>query len=494
MNAIGASILVVLVLAVLFSPRRWALLAMMAGVLYLTQAQQIIVLGFNFYAMRFLELAGFVRVMARREFSFRQLNGIDNALILLYAFSTVVFLIRSPDGKANAIGGALDAFLCYFTFRGLMDGVESFRWFLRAFFILLAPYTLLILIESVTGHNHFAVLGGVTGGSAWMRHGLPRCFGSFREPDTLGMFAASFIPLYIGLACIANKRKLAVFCLCLCLLLVWAANSGGAASGAAVGLVCWGLWRFRTVMWKVRRLIVAMIVLLTIGMKAPIWYLFARASAITGGDGWHRSYLIQMFYEHFGQWWLAGMSPKDTSGWMGYDLATVGGADITNQYLGFGINAGLGAVVLFVLLLKRAYGGLGKVLAAVRSSSSGTSEAEFLLWGLGVMLVVHIVNWFGIAYFDQIYVIWFMQLAAIATLSQAYLARPEAAVVEEAVIEPEMEEPQPTAVLGQIKCAQYPSIVAADVVLISKQKAEICNREMILNCSSALISDDGNDL
>ena len=50
-------------------------------------------------------------------------------------------------------------------------------------------------------------------------------------------------------------------------------------------------------------------------------------------------------------------------------------------------------------------------------SSLETKDTEFLLWGLGVMLAVHIVNWFGIIYFDQMYVIWFMQLAAISTLS-----------------------------------------------------------------------------
>jgi hypothetical protein len=93
------------------------------------------------------------------------------------------------------------------------------------------------------------------------------------------------------------------------------------------------------------------------------------------------------------------------------------GADITNQYISFGVAAGLGAIALFILLLTRAFSNLGKALAAVRSSSHRPSEDEFLLWGLGVMLVIHIVDWFGITYFDQMYVIWFMQLATISSLS-----------------------------------------------------------------------------
>src|SRR5664280_1841785 len=218
MNPVGALILAVLICVVLGASRRVALLGMMAGVMFLTQAQQIDVLGFNLYAIRFLEVAGFVRVMARREFSFYQLNKIDRALLWLYGYMTVVFLLRSLVGVANQIGIAADAFLCYFTFRGLVGGMDDFRWFLRALIILLAPYVLLVLIESATGHNPFTLLGGISGGSNWIRHGRPRCFGSFRQPDTLGMFGASFLPLYIGLACITRERKRALAGIGLCLI------------------------------------------------------------------------------------------------------------------------------------------------------------------------------------------------------------------------------------------------------------------------------------
>jgi hypothetical protein len=437
MNPIGALILLVLLMVVLSAPRKMALLGMMAGVLYLTQAQQIQVLGFNFYAIRFLEVAGFVRVMARNEFSFRQLNAIDRAFLWLYAYSIVVFLLRSADGQANMIGGTLDAFLTYFTFRGLLGDIEDFRWLLRSFLFLLAPYVLLILIESTTAHNPFSLLGGSAGGE-WLRNGRPRCEGSFRQPDTLGMFSASFLPLYVGLACIIKERKRALIGIGLCLIIVWATNSGGSVAGAGAGLACWATWRFRMVMRKVRWGIVAVLATLALVMKAPIWYIFARASSITGGDGWHRSYLIDVSYQHLGQWWLAGTSLKDTSGWMPYDLTSVGGADISNQYIALGLNAGLGAIVIFILLLTRAFSGLGRALAMVRSNSQQTTDAEFLLWGLGVMLVVHIINWFGIAYFDQMYVIWFMQLAAVSGLSY-HFAEAEASVQSEVTIDETMD-------------------------------------------------------
>ena len=376
--------------------------------------------GFNVFATRFLELAGFVRVMARREYSFSTLNKVDKALIWLYGYATIVFLLRSSDGQATAIGEFVDAFLCYFAFRGLIGNMEDFKLFLRAFLILLVPYTLLILYECFTRHDLFAVMGGVSDGS-WVRGNRIRCLGSFRQPDTLGMFAASFLPLYIGLACILRERKRAIIGICCCLLIGWAANSGGAAAAAAMGLLGWPFWRWRTQMRTLRWGIVGLLVALALVMKAPIWYIFDRISSITGGDGWHRSYLIDVAWQHLGQWWFWGMPIKETSGWFAYDLGNMGQADITNQFVSFGLAAGVGAIVLFILLLKRAYSLLGQAMVAVRASSPATSETELMLWGLGVMLAMHIANWFGITYFDQMYVVWFLQLAAISNLSEQCL-------------------------------------------------------------------------
>jgi len=442
MNPIGATILVILICVVLAAPRRWALMGMMAGVLYITQGQQIQVLGLNLFAIRFLELAGFLRVMGRHEFSFSTLNKVDRALIWLYTYATIIYLLRSSEGQTFVIGAAVDAFLCYFTFRGLIGDMEDFRWFLRAFIFLLAPYALLVVAESLTGHNPFATLFGGSGDDDW-RHGRPRCIGSFREPDLLGMFAASFIPLFVGLAFIPRELKRALLAISLCLIIALMANSGGAVAAAAMGLLGWLFWRWRTKMQKVRRGIVGMIVVLAIVMKAPVWFIFAHISSITGGDGWHRSYLIDVAYRHLGQWWLVGMPIKGTSGWFPYGLGTQDQADITDQYISFGLMSGVPAVILFIVLLTRAFSNLGRALAHVRSGVSANRETEFLLWGLGVMLVVHIMDWFGITYFDQMYVVWFMQLAAISGLSEKCAASEPALLQRECEPEIEVDETKP---------------------------------------------------
>ncbi len=89
MNGIGATILAVLIGVVLVAPRRWAVLGMIAGVLYLTQIQAVNLLALNVFAIRFLEVAGFIRVMSRREYSFSRLNQLDKSLIALYIFTVL---------------------------------------------------------------------------------------------------------------------------------------------------------------------------------------------------------------------------------------------------------------------------------------------------------------------------------------------------------------------------------------------------------------------
>jgi hypothetical protein len=417
MNAIGISILLALIIVVLASSKRGALMAMMAGVLFLTQAQQISVGGFNMFAIRFLELAGFVRVLSRKELSFSNLNGIDRAILTLYCYTTVIFLVRSNDSQAYEIGLLVDAFLCYFTFRALVRNVEDLEWFLGALVLLLLPFVALVLIESRTSTNPFIRIGGIAATDEWFREGRIRCFATFAHPSLLGTLGGSFIPIYMGQ--LFTKRRVIGFAgVVLCFLIIWAANSGGPMTCLVVSVIGWSVWPLRKHMQWVRRGLVALIVLLDLSMQAPIWYVLMKFSELTGGDGWHRSYLMDVAFHNIGKWWLIGMPLQGTVTWFPYLNGSTGAADITNVYIWFGLQGGLLSVFLFVTLLVRAFRNIGNHLAALRSSPESSKGSEYLFWGLGVMLAVHLMNWFGITYYDQTFVVWFMQLAIISTLTE----------------------------------------------------------------------------
>jgi len=417
MNAIGATILLILILVVLSASKRWAVMGMIAGVLFLTQGEQISVGGFNMFAMRFLEIAGIIRVLSRGEFSFSKLNNIDRALLLLYCYTTIVFLLRSSDSQAYQIGLAVDAFLCYFTFRGLIKTVKDWNWFLGAFLLMLAPYVALVLLESRTSQNPFVLIGGRVATEEWFREGRIRCFGTFAHPSLLGTLGGSFLPIYIS-QFFTRRRAIACVGIVLCLAIIYAVNSGGPVTCVVVGMAGWLLWPARTKMQWVRRGLSATIILLGIFMKSPIWYLLAKLSDLTGGDGYHRSYLMDVAYQNLGKWWLIGMPIQNTITWFPYQNGATGVADITNAYLWYGLQGGLLSVILFVVLLTRAFRRIGETLAKLRSDPEGDDTSQYLFWGLGVTLTVHLMNWFGITYYDQTYVVWFMQLAVISSLTE----------------------------------------------------------------------------
>ena len=415
MNPVGASVFCIIALLVVVAPRRWSLLGMMAGVLYLTQRQQLVIGGLNLFAIRLLGLMAFARVLARREFSFGRLNGLDKSLVGLYAFATLVFLLRSKEGLAFQIGLMVDTLLGYFAFRGLIQNKADFVWLLRGLAVLLIPYVVMLAVERMTLNNLFSILGG--GNYTWIRDGKLRCMGSFRHPSLLGTLGASFFPLYVGLFFSRPDRMYAKLGIALSVLIVLASNSGGPMNALFFGVVGWMLWGVRARMQMVRRCLLASVVILHLVMKAPVWYLLAKSSALTGGDGWHRAYLIDMAVNDLGKWWLAGMPLAETSDWFPYTIEATGAADITNQFIAFGLTAGLGATALLILMLSRAFRWTGHAMQVERSQVVGGHDERFL-WGLGVMVIVHIVTWFGIIYFDQTYILWLMQFAALSAITE----------------------------------------------------------------------------
>ncbi|HEY3856222.1 MAG TPA: hypothetical protein VGO67_17690 [Verrucomicrobiae bacterium] len=417
-----ASICILLVLSVyiLKGSKRVALLALIIGALFLTEFNEVRILGLNFFPTRVLEIFLLIRTLTRREWLAFKLNGIDKAVVWFYIYLTVVFLIRSKVGLMFQVGVAVDALILYFSCRALIESPDDLRWLLRSFVFLLIPFVLALIVERVKGHSPLGILGwGLSG--EWTRDSKVRCFGSLRNPSLLGTISVGFIPIFIGASFRRLNRNWAALGIGLCFIIIWAANSGGPVGATAFGFLGWCFWRFRTKMRQVRWGIVGFVVLMAVVMKAPIWYLVAHVSGTTGGNGWHRAFLMDISAQNIGKWWFAGMPLADTAGWFPYILTTTNTADITNEFVLIGLTSGIGAMGLFILVLKRAFSLLGNALQAVRHHSPALVEDEYLLWGLGCMLAAHIVNWLGITYFDQTSVFWFTQLAAISSLSDWYL-------------------------------------------------------------------------
>jgi hypothetical protein len=397
-----------------------------AGLFFLTQGHFIQLAGVELTPIRFLEMGGFARVVIRGELARCGLNRLDGTVLLAYNYTAAIWLLRSAEATFRPISFAVDATLLYLTFRALVGSLEDLAWFLRAFAVLLIPFTALVLVERLTGESPFTIVGAT--GDLMFRSGVPRCQGSFRHAILLGSVAAAFLSLYAGLFLGTRHRTVASLGCVLCLALVVLSNSGGPLTSAFAAAVGWSAWVAQRQMARVRIAMVGIVIVLLFVMKDPIWYLPFKISQIVGGTGYHRSLLMDQAWQNLSKWWLAGIPIEDTAPWIPA-VMFFGGADVTNQYLIFGIHAGLLALVLFISVLVVAFKRLGRTLASVREAADPDTKAgACLLWGLGVTLFVHTVSWLGISYFDQTSAVWLMHLALLSACVQSLEPRFAAAL------------------------------------------------------------------
>jgi len=154
-------------------------------------------------------------------------------------------------------------------------------------------------------------------------------------------------------------------------------------------------------------------------MKAPVWFLIARVDLTGGSSSYHRAELVDQFMSHIPEWFLIGV--KDTSDW-GLDMW-----DVQNQYVNIGEAGGIVAFVCFIMVITRSFGMLGDARKAVDRQK----DKEWMLWCLGSAMFANVVGFFGVNYFDNSRMWWFILLAMIPAICVPMLQGVGPVVVEE---------------------------------------------------------------
>ena len=168
------------------------------------------------------------------------------------------------------------------------------------------------------------------------------------------------------------------------------------------------LWPIRRNLRMVRVAVTMSLIALHLVMKAPVWWLISRIDLTGSSSSFHRAALVDQFIQHFGSWWLIGTNEAAT--W-GYDLW-----DQQNEYVGVGETGGLLALILFIVMIKRACAWLGNA----RKKVDGQRK-EALVWFMGASLFSTLVGFFGINYYDQVKVGWFLLLAIISVATSSIM-------------------------------------------------------------------------
>lgn len=415
-NTIALLFTIVMGLLTITLPRRWAFAPLLITACYVTLGQQFVIANLHFTFFRILILVGWLRLFLRGELVRLEFNTLDKALFL-WSISCVVLgtlLEGSVAGFVNRLGLAYNALGIYFLFRFLLRDLKDIDKIFATLSIILAPLAAAMVLEYMTGRNLFSILGGVPE-VTMVRDGRMRCQGPFAHPILAGTFGATLVSLVLSQYFEPYNKKIlaAIGVICALIITVTASSSGPlmALVSVIIGLLMWKIrWKMRYVRWAMG----VTIILLQMVMQSSVWFLIGRLSNVTGGDGWHRSALMDAAIQHIDEWWLIGTNY--TKHWLTHDtLANPNMIDITNQYIWEGVNGGVVRLGLFIAMIVACFKTVGR---AIRVEFGELCDRKLMVWCMGVALISHLVSFISVSYFDQIVVFWYLLLAMIATIAQ----------------------------------------------------------------------------
>jgi len=384
-------------IAVVLLPEKYFLLPYILAACFVPTDQRVIIMGLDFTILRILILVGLLRIWIGGQHLFLKLNTIDKLLMAWVICGSLIYIIQWMNIKAviNRSGYLFDTLGLYYLLRQKLRSWEQVRFvgsLLAVSALLLAP---LIAIEWSTGSNPFVILGTVATSE---RQGRYRCQAAFPHAIMLGLFWATLVPVFAGLARTERLRQMYYVAIGAGIFIVISTASSTPLAVLLLVICILGLFRYRRYALQAAYCLCAMVVGLHIIMQAPVWHLIARINLIGGSTGWHRYHLINQAVKHFREWMLIGC--RHTGHW-GFGLA-----DITNQYVLEGVRGGFVTLLLFVILLMTA------VKTIVKYSLQTTpAKQQWFIWCICVSLLGHCLSFIGVSYFGQIRMLFYLVLA-----------------------------------------------------------------------------------
>jgi hypothetical protein len=414
-----AVLLVVFGVLILLLPRKFVILPFLSGAFLIWLGAQVYVGGVHWLALRILILLACARLVFSHPYGGVKpsrfgggITSIDRAFLgyMLVQAACVMLLFQQTQAIVNQFGFLVDFVGGYFVIRFLIHDREDLYRALKCLACLSALLAFGMVIEQLRQINLFGMLAGipVTPG---VREGKIRSQGVFQHAIPAGTVAATWIPLFILLWKNGKAKLLAGVGLVGATLMTLTSQSSTPLLAYAASLLGVFMWPLRSKMKWVRRGIVAAVVVLGLGMKAPVWFLIARIDLTGGSSGYHRALIVDQFIRHFWDWWLIGV--KDTAQW-GWDLW-----DVQNQYVAAGETGGLVAFCLFVAVIVRAFVRLGNA----RKLAENDKQEQWLYWLVGCALFSNALAFIGANYYDQSRISWFLILASV-NLVTASLVQP----------------------------------------------------------------------
>jgi len=412
-HPLALTILFVTAALILLLPRKYVVIAFIAGVILIPFGQQLYIAGLHLYADRLLIVFGWIRLFsARKNLALvGGFNSIDKvfALWAIFRATATCLLFLEAGAVVNAVAFLWDTLGGYFLLRFLVRDQEDAVRLTKALAFIVILLGITMSNEHASGSNVFGYIGGRF--VPTLRDGKLRASGPFVGPIPAGTFGATLSCLFLWLWRSRRGVGLGIAALVGAAAMVVSSASSTPLMTVPAGLLAIGFWPLRKNMRAVRWGLVAVLVSLQLVMKAPVWFLINHIDLVGGNSSYHRAMLVDGFIRHFSDWWLVGV--ESTGNW-GYDMW-----DQANQFVSEGEKGGLASFICFVVLVSREFGRLGTACRlAVRR------KVQWTFWLFGAALFAFVVSFFGISFSDQSIWGWFAFLALIAAVTEDMSSTP----------------------------------------------------------------------
>jgi hypothetical protein len=406
MNPVVLAATLLVALGLLVLPRRYAL-APVVLVVFLTPAgQQVLIGGFHFFVIRIIIAIGLLRLIRAKLSSRTPLFGqglqLIDKLVFVWAIlhaTTFILLFRDIGAVNYELAFLLDMCGGYLLYRHFIRDREDIARVIKTLVLVAAVLAICMGYEYLTRVNVFSYINSFTI-EPWVRDGRVRAQGIFGNSITAGVFGATLFPLFFWLVNSDKAKLLGIVGIAASSVIAVTSMASTGIMAYLAGILALCLWPIRRYMRPLRWGIVVSILGLALVMKAPVWFIIARVDFI-GGHGWDRAALIDATIRHFSDWWLLG---TQTNARWGEDTW-----DACNQFVYEATSGGLLTFIVFIAILSRAFGMIGKA----RKRVEGRRRQEWFFWCLGAALFAHVMGFWGVDYFDTIRDWWYIFLALI---------------------------------------------------------------------------------
>jgi hypothetical protein len=417
-------ILLLLATILIFAlPRKYVIVPVLLAVLLIPQGSVIVLGGLHLMTIRIIALVGCIRALVPKMGSLSA--SFAGGWMLIDTLFTCWALARScavilatqiqsssllQSSLVNEAGHLWSSFGIYFILRSFIQDEDDVKRVIKVLAVVACVNAVGMIYEHFRVQNLFAlVLGGVQAVPS-IRTGSVRSQGAFQHAILGGVYGGTLVGLLLWLWYASKSRLIVIIGLISAITMVLTSASSTpltAVGGAALAICLWPLRdRMRLLRWGSALVLIS----LHMVMKAPVWFLIARVDLISSSTGYFRAVLIDQMVRHFPEWWLTGNIYY--GGW-GEELW-----DLSNQFVAESFVGGLLTLSLFIAMIVHCYSRIG----IARKMVEGDRRKEWTMWLLGAAFSSHMMAFFGVSYWDQMWVAWATLLVIIVTVTMKEVA------------------------------------------------------------------------